>query len=86
MKGLSLGLTSLGEARQSISDGISLSLVIVDSKVVPREFLSLLDLPRTQTLGNHEFAEIVMVGEGEDLIFAGLQVVAPSLDSLKDGQ
>ncbi len=44
-KGLFLGLASLGEARQGISGGIGLSLAIVDSKVVPREFLDPLDLP-----------------------------------------
>ena len=43
-KGLFLGLASLGETRQGISGGIGLSLAIVDSKVVPREFLGPLDL------------------------------------------
>ncbi len=85
-KGLLLGLASLGEARQGISGGISLSLAIVDSKVVSREFLGSSDLPGTQALGIHESAEIVIVGEDEDLVFEALQVVAPSLEGLNDGQ
>ena len=85
-KGLFLGLASQGKARQGISCGIGLFLAIVDSKVVPREFLGPSDLPKTQALGIHESAEIVMVGEDEDLVFAALQVVTPSLESLNNGQ
>ena len=53
-KSLFLGLASLGEARQDISGDIDLSLAIVDSKVVPREFLDTSDLFGTQALGIHE--------------------------------
>ena len=79
-------MASLGKARQGISGGIGLSLAIVDFKVVPREFLRPLDLPGTQALGIQESTEIVIVGEDEDLVFAALQVVAPSLEGLNDGQ
>ena len=85
-KGLFLGLTSLGKARQGISGGIGISLEIVNSKMVNREFLGPSDLPGTQALGIHESAKIVIVGEDEDLVFAALQVVAPSLEVLNDGQ
>ena len=86
MNGLFLGLASLGEARQGISGGISHSLAIVDSKVVPKEFLGPSDLPGTQALSIHKSTEIVMIGEDEDLVFAALQVVVPSLEGLNDGQ
>ena len=85
-KGLFLSLTSLGKARQGISGGIDLSLAIINSKVVPREFLGPSGLLRTQALGIHESTEIVIVGEDEDLVFAALQVVAPSLEDLNNGQ
>ncbi len=86
LKGLFLGLASLGEARQGISGGIGLSLTIVDSKLVYREFLGPSDLPGTQDLGIHKMAEIVIVCEEEDFVFAVLQVVAPSLEGLNNGQ
>ena len=60
--------------------------MIVNSKVVPREFLGPSDLPGTQALGIYESAEILMVGEDEDLVSAALQVVASSLEDLNDGQ
>ncbi len=85
-KALFLGLASLGEARQGVSDGNGFSLAIVDSKMVPKEFLGPSDLSRTQALGIHESAEIVIVGEDEDLVFAALQVVPPSLEGLNDAQ
>ena len=86
MKGLFLSSASLGEVRQGISDGISLSLTIVNSKMVPREFLGQSDLPGTQALGIHESTEIVIISEDEDLVFAALQAVAPSLEGLNNGQ
>ena len=64
LRGLFLGLASLEETRQGINSGIiSLSLAVVNSKVVPIEFLGPSDLLGTQALGIHESAGIVMVGE-----------------------
>ena len=71
-KGLFLGLVSLEKVRQGISGGIGFSLVIVNRKVVPREFLGPLDLTGTQTVGIHKSAEIVIVGEDEDLVYVAL--------------
>ena len=85
-KGLFLGLASPGEARQGISSRIGLSLTIVNLKVVPGEFLGPSDLLGTKALGIYESAEIVMISENEDLVFAALRVVAPSLEGLNDGQ
>ncbi len=67
-----LGLASLGEEGQSISSSISLSLAIVDPEVIPGEFLGPTDLSGTQALGIHESAEIVVVGEDENLIIYSL--------------
>ncbi len=53
-KGLFLGLASLGEVRQGISGSIGLSLAIVNSNVVPREFLGPSDLLGTRALGIHD--------------------------------
>lgn len=59
---LFLGLASLGEGGQGISS-ISLSLAIIDLKVVPREFLGSPDL---LAIGIHESTKVVVVGEDED--------------------
>ncbi len=76
---LFLGLASLGEARQGISHSISFSLTIIDLKVVSRELLAPADLTRAQAFCIHESTEVIIVSKDEDLIFAALQVVAPSL-------
>ncbi len=79
-------MASLGKAEQGISSSISLSLAIVDPEVIPEEFLGPTDLPGTQALGIHESAEIVVVGEDQNLIFAVFPIVAPILEGLNDSQ
>ncbi len=81
-----LDLVSLREAGQGINSSITFSLALVDPKVIPGEFLGPTDLPGTQVLGIHESAEIVVVGEDENLIFAAFQIVAPILEGLNDSQ
>ncbi len=85
-KGLFFGLASVSEARQDISGSSGFSLAIADLNVVPGEFLGPSDRPGTQALCIHELTEIVMVGEDKDLVFAALQMVAPNLDGLNNGQ
>ncbi len=79
-------LASLGEARQGISRSIYLSLTIIDLEVVSRELLGLADLMRAQAFRIHKLMEVIMVSKDEDLIFAALQVVAPSLKGFNDSQ
>lgn len=52
--------------------------MIIDLEVISREFLGLADLTRTQALHIHKLMEVVVVGKNKDLIFATLQIVAPS--------
>ncbi len=81
-----LGLTSLREARQGISRSISLSLTIIDSEVVLREFLGSADLTRAQALCIYELTEVIMVSKDENLVFAAFQVVVPSLKGFNNSQ
>ncbi len=81
-----LGLASLGEAGQGISSSISFPLAIANPEVIPGVFLGPTDLPRTQALGIHESAKIVVVGEDQNLIFAAFQIVTPILDGLNENQ
>ena len=67
-EGLFLFCTSLRVSRQGISSSVSLTLTIVDSKVVAREFLGPADLSGAQTLRLHEPAEVVVVGEYKHLM------------------
>ncbi len=83
---LFLGLAPLGEVRQGISHSISLSLMIIDSKVVSRGLLGPADLAGAQILCIHKSTEVVVVSEDEDLVFTTFQVVAPSLKGFNDGQ
>ncbi len=65
-----LGLAPLKEAKYGISRSISLSLTIINLKVVSREFLGPADLARAQTLCIHELTEVFVVSKDEDLVFA----------------
>ncbi len=67
-----LGLTSLREAKQSISHNISFFLTIFDSEMVSKKFLGPADLTRAQTLCIHELMEIIIVSKDKNLIFAAL--------------
>ncbi len=69
-KSLFLGLASLREARQSINHNIFLSLTIIDSEVVLREFLGPANLARAQTLCIYELTEVIIVSKDKDLVFA----------------
>ncbi len=72
--------------RQGISRSTSLFLTIIDLEVVSRELLGSADLTRVQAFCLHESTEVIMVSKDEELIFAALQVVAPSLKTFNDRQ
>ena len=55
-------------SRQGISSFVNLLLMIVDLKVVPREFLGPADLFGAQTLCLYEPTEVVMVRKYEHLM------------------
>ncbi len=82
---LFLGLAFLWKVRQSISRNISFSLTIINLEVISRELLGSTDLTRAQAFHIHESTEDVMVSKDEDHVFAALQVVTPSFESLNDG-
>ncbi len=69
-KSVFLDLASLREAKQGISCSISLSLTIVDSKVVSRELLGSADRTRAQTLRIHKLTKVIMVSKDRELVFA----------------
>lgn len=83
-KSLFLGLASLRKAKQEISYSISLSLIITDSEVVLREFLSPTDLTKAQTFCIHELTEVVMVNLDKNLILAAFQVVLPCFEDFNN--
>ena len=71
-EGLLLFCTSLKVSRQGISSSVSLTLIIVDSEVVAREFLGPADLSGAQTLRLHEPVEVVVVGKHENFMSRAL--------------
>ncbi len=81
-----LGLAPLGEAWQGISRRISFFLMLINLEVVSRELLGSADLTRAQAFRIHKLTEVIMVSKDEDLIFAALQVVAPSLKGFNNNQ
>ncbi len=83
---LFLGLVSLGEARQGISYSISLFLTIIDLQVVWRELLGPADLTRAQAFRIYESTEVIIISKDEDLLFAAVQVMAPSLKGFNNSQ
>lgn len=79
-------MTSLREVKQNICSSISLSLIIIDPKIVLRELLSLADLAKAQTLCIYKIIKVVIVNENENFILATFQVVAPSFKGFNNSQ
>ena len=63
---------SLRVSRQVISSSVSLALTIIDSEVVTREFLDLLNLLGAQTLRVHKLTEVIIVGKYKDFMSRAL--------------
>ena len=84
-KGLLLLSTLIKVSRQGISSSVSLALIIIDLKVVTREFPSLTDLSGAQTLCVHELSKFIMVGKHEDFMLRAFWLVLLSLERLNNG-
>lgn len=67
-----------------MSSSISLFLAIINPKVVLKMLLSLLNLAGAQILCLHEPAEIIVIGDNKNLIFAVFQIITPSIESLNN--
>ena len=78
-------LASLEESWQSVSSCICLALVIIDLKMVLREFLGAMDFLGAQTFCIHETTEIIVVCKDKNFMFAAFQVVVPSLECFNNG-
>ena len=72
LEGLFLLSTPLRVLRQEIGSSVSLSLTIVDLKVVTRELLGSADLSGAQTFRVHEPVEVVVVGKHENFMSKAL--------------
>lgn len=79
-------LIPLKKTKESVCSSIGFSLLIINPKVILREFLGPTDLTRAQALGVYESTQVIMVGEDEDFIFATLQLVTLEFKSFNDGQ
>lgn len=76
---------SLGKARQGVSSSVSFTLSVIDSEMLPKEFLSPSDLTRAQALRVHKPTEVVVLGEHEDFVLTTFQVELPGFGSFKNG-
>ena len=72
LEGLFLLSAPLRVLRQGSSSNISFVLMIINSEVVTREFLSPADLPGAQTICVHELSEVVMIGKHKDFMLRAL--------------
>lgn len=59
-------------------------LVIVDLKIVPREFLGPADLSKAQAFYIHELTKIVMVGQYKDFVLTAFEIVASGLEGFNN--
>lgn len=81
-----LSLTSLKEVKQDLSSSISLFLIIINLKVILREFLGPADLAKTHVFYIDKSTKVIMVNKDQQLIFAALQIVAPGFKALNISQ
>lgn len=80
-----LSLILLWESRHGISCNISLSLTIVNLKIVTKELLGLTDLTKAQVLCIYELMEVVIINEDKDLVFIAFQVMILSFAYFNNG-
>ena len=81
-----LSLVSLGKARYNISRSISFSLMIIDLKVVLKEFLGPTDLGRAQAFRIHELTKIIIVSNDKDFVSTASQVIVPSFKDFNNSK
>ena len=72
IEGLFFLCTLLKVLKQGFNSSISLSLTIINMKVVTREFLSLTNLFEAQTLCIHELAEVFAIGKYKQLMLRAI--------------
>ena len=72
-------LAFLRKLLQSICSCICFALVVVNSKMIPKEFLGLGDLSGAQILYIHEVTKIVVIYEDKYLMLVIFQIVTPCL-------
>ena len=77
-------VTPLRKAKKGVRSSIYFALIVINTKIVTRKFLSPADLSRAQTLYIHKLANVVMVGQDENLMLATFQIVFPSLKNLNN--
>ena len=79
-------LALLRKPQQSICSRICLSLAIINSKVITRELLGLMDLSGAQALCIHELTKVIMVCKDENFMLAAFPIVTPCLEGFDDSQ
>ena len=86
LENLFSSLASEQKVSQYICNSISVFLLIVNSKMIPREFLGPPHLPKTEAFSVYELAKIIIINKHKNFKFAALQVVAPNLKGFNDSQ
>lgn len=79
-------LTSFGGMEEGVCSHIYLFFVIINAEVLSRELLHSINFSKVETLSIHKLSEVIVSSKDKNLIFATLQVVVPSLNSLNNGQ
>lgn len=71
--------------REGISNYISFALIIVSLIVIPRQFLSQLDLSTTQTFNIYEVMKVVIICKNKNCIIATFKIMTLNLKGLNNG-
>lgn len=80
-----LVLTSLGGVEKGVCSRICLFFAIINAEVLSREFLDSTNFSKVETLSIYKLLEVIVSSKDKNLIFATLQVVVRSLNSLNNG-
>ena len=76
--------TLLRVSKQGINSSIYISLIIVNLKLVVKEFLGTANMSGAQTLRVHESREVVVVGKYKDFMLRALQVISLNFVTLNN--
>lgn len=60
--------------------------MIINLKVILREFLGLIEIARAQVLYFYKLTEVIIISKNEKFIFAIVKIILLNLEGLNNGQ
>lgn len=84
LENLFFDLPPLRKLKQNINSSISLFLIVINLNRIPRDFLDIINLLKTQTFGIHKLAKVIVINEDKNLVFIIFKILVSILKDLNN--